>query len=88
MPGMSGLRIVADTNFLINVHEGKPETGPFPDAIDLNPEIKEIAIALRQQHSIKTPDAIIVATSKFMQLPLITSDKRLRKLKGIKIILI
>lgn len=120
---MSGLRFVADTNFLINVHEGKAKTKPFLDSsviisiiseiellgwreltslekrkltalledciiIDLNPEIKNIAIEIRQQYAIKTPDAIIAATSKFMQLPLVTSDKGFKKLKDIEIILI
>lgn len=80
---MSGLRFVADTNFLVNVHEGLPITEPFLDGtviisiiseiellgwpglttlekmklkamledciiIDLNPDIKDIAIELRQ----------------------------------------
>ncbi|MEO8852287.1 MAG: PIN domain-containing protein [Ginsengibacter sp.] len=107
---MSGLRFEADTNFLINVHEGMLSTEPFLDCtviisiiseiellgwhglmnsekkklkemledciiIDLNPEIKDIAIEIRQQYAIKTPDAIIAATSKFMQLPLVTSDR-------------
>ena len=120
---MSGLRFVADTNFLINVHEGKSITEPFLDGtviisiiseiellgwtglttlekmklkgmlddciiIDLNPDIKDIAIELKQKYAIKTPDAIIAATSKFMQLPLVTSDKGFRKLKAIQIILI
>ena len=120
---MSGLRFVADTNFLINVHEGMLNTEPFLDGtvivsiiseiellgwpgllasekkmlkemledciiIDLNLEIKDIAIEIRQQYAIKTPDAIIAATSKFMQLPLVTSDKGFKKLKGIEIILI
>ncbi len=106
---MSGLRFVADTNVLINVHEGLPITEPFLDGsvitsiiseiellgwkglsalekiklkalladciiIDLNPDIKNIAIELRQQYAIKTPDAIIAATSRFMQLPLVTSE--------------
>ena len=123
MQEMSGLRFVADTNFLINVHEGISITEPFLDGtviisiiseiellgwtglttlekmklkailedciiIDLNPDIKDIAIALRQQYAIKTPDAIIAATSKFMQLPLVTSDKAFKKLKDIEIILI
>ena len=120
---MSGLRFVADTNFLINVHEGMLKTEPFLDGsviisiiseiellgwpgltasekkklkemledciiIDLNPEIKDIAIEIRQQYAIKTPDAIIAATSKFMQLPLVTSDKGFKKIKNIEIILI
>ncbi len=120
---MSGLRFVAGTNFLLNVHESLPVTELFIDGtiiisiiseiellgwkgltalekiklkamledciiIDLNPDIKNIAIKLRQQYAIKTPDAIIAATSKFMQLPLVTSDKGFRKLKDLEIILI
>lgn len=120
---MSGIRFVADTNFLINVHEGIPKTEPFLHGtviisiiseiellgwpgltasekkklkkmlddciiIDLSPEIKDMAIELRQQYAIKTPDAIIAATSKFMQLPIVTSDRGFKKLKDIEVILI
>ncbi len=120
---MNGLRFVADTNFLVNVHEGMPNTEPFLDGaviisiiseiellgwpgltslekkklkemlkdciiIELTPEIKNIAIEIRQQVAIKTPDAIIAATASFMQLPLVTSDKDFKKIKNIEIILI
>lgn len=47
-----------------------------------------VAIEIRQQIPIKTPDAIIAATSKFLQLPLVTSDKGFKKIKGIELILI
>ena len=85
---MSGLRFVADTNFLINVHEGMPKTEPFLDGsvivsiiseiellgwpglitsekkklkemladciiIDLNPEIKDIALRLGNSMQLK-----------------------------------
>ena len=120
---MNGISFIADTNFLINVHEGIPKTEPFLDGrvfisviseiellgwpklspvekrklsalledciiMELTPEIKNIAIQIRQQHTIKTPDAIIAATAAFLQLPLITSDKGFKKLKNIEIILI
>lgn len=120
---MNGINLVADTNFLINVHEGRTETEPFLDngiiisviseiellgwrgisvserrkltalledciIMELTPEIKNLAIQIRQQGSIKTPDAIIAATSLFLQLPLITSDKGFKGVKGIELILI
>lgn len=120
---MTGLSFVADTNFLINVHEGNPITEPFLDTVPvvsiiteiellgwhklpaadqrelrallgdcfimpLSPEIKDIAIQFRQQYIIKTPDAIIAATAKSLQLPLVTSDKGFKKLSGISIIFI
>lgn len=120
---MSGFSFVADTNFLINVHEGKTETEPFLDSIaivsviseiellgwpklslpeikkmssllqdciimELTTEIKNIAIQMRQQSIVKTPDAIIAATAHFLQLPLVNSDKGFKKIKGIEIILI
>lgn len=120
---MIGNSFIADTNFLINVHEGKEITEPFLDKfpiisviseiellgwpklkpseiiklkalledciiLELTPEIKEIAIEIRQQISIKTPDAIIAATAHFMKLPLVTSDKVFEKIKNIEVILI
>ena len=41
---MSGLNLVADTNFLINVHEGKIETEPFLDATIIISVISEIEL--------------------------------------------
>lgn len=120
---MSGFSFVADTNFLIDVHEGKDKTEPFLDGtaiisivteiellgwhqlkeadknelqelindcvvIELNNEIKNIAIKIRQQAKIKTPDAIIAATSMYLRLPLITSDKAFKSITDLELILL
>lgn len=120
---MSSFSFVADTNFLINVHEGLEKTEPFLDGtaivsviseiellgwhllkeedksslkslledcviIELNSEIKNIAISIRQRFKIKTPDAIIAATSKFLQIPLVTSDQGFKSIDDIELILI
>mgnify|MGYP000918748573 CR=1 FL=1 len=120
---MIGASFVADTNFLINVHEGNPITEPFLDLspvvsviseiellgwhklslteknelrsllndcfiMELTTEIKDIAIRLRQKYIIKTPDSIIAATAKVLQLPLVTSDKDFKKISDISIIFI
>ncbi len=56
--------------------------------LELTPGIKRIAIEIRQQFAIKTPDAIIAATAHFMELPLVTSDTGFVKIKSIEVVLI
>jgi predicted nucleic acid-binding protein len=43
--------------------------------IDITPEIKEFTINIRQKYNIKLPDCIIIATSLWLNMPLITADK-------------
>ena len=45
----------------------------FP-VIDLNPEIVEKVISIRQKHKIKLPDAIILATALVGEMELITAN--------------
>ena len=52
--------------------------------IDLEPEIKEITIKLRGLTKIKLPDAIIAATSIYLDFPLFTMDKGFSKLPNLK----
>jgi predicted nucleic acid-binding protein len=54
--------------------------------IDINAAIKIKAITLRKTSNIKLPDAIIAASSLWLNIPLITADKQLSKVKGVKII--
>ncbi|KXK49132.1 MAG: PIN domain nucleic acid-binding protein [Chlorobi bacterium OLB5] len=54
--------------------------------VDLNNIIKETAIELKRTYNLKTPDAIICATSKFLNLPLATSDNKLTKLENMNIL--
>ncbi len=49
--------------------------------IDINQSIKTLTIEIRENYTIKLPDAIIAATSKYLNLPLITSDNDFKKLK-------
>jgi predicted nucleic acid-binding protein len=56
--------------------------------IKLTDEIKEIAISLKQKYSVKTPDAIIAATAKRLDLSLITADIDLKKIEDVDIILL
>jgi predicted nucleic acid-binding protein len=58
------------------------------EIINFNSIIKEIAISLRQRQLVKIPDAIIAATAKSFDLPLVTADKDFKKIEGIDIILL
>ncbi len=56
--------------------------------VDFNNEIKQIAIELKQKHKIKLPDAIIAATSTFLNFPLFTSDKYFSKIPHLDCVII
>ena len=54
---------------------------------EINPDIKKITKDLLQSYPVKLPDAIIAATSIYLDLPLITSDKSFHKLPDLKLVL-
>jgi predicted nucleic acid-binding protein len=43
---------------------------------------KDLSIAIKQQHNIAVPDAIIAATAKYFGLLLVTADKGFKKLEN------
>ncbi|MEK6783359.1 MAG: type II toxin-antitoxin system VapC family toxin [Bacteroidota bacterium] len=51
--------------------------------VTFNSDIKEIAIRLKQQTTLKLPDAIVAASSLYMSLPLVTADKSFLKIPGL-----
>lgn len=55
--------------------------------IDINKEIKEFTIRIRSSHRLKLPDAIIVATAQYLNLPLLTADKDLEKVNTVNIVI-
>ena len=55
--------------------------------IDINSEIKKIVIELRRSYKIKLPDAIIAATSHYINIPFMTADNDLSKLSDLNILL-
>ena len=56
--------------------------------VNLSENIKRIAINIKQNHTLKIPDAIIAATSIYLNLPLLTADKDFKKIKELELILI
>ena len=55
--------------------------------IELRPDIKEIAIEMRKNHQLKLPDAIVAASAKLMDVPLISADKIFQRVANINFIL-
>lgn len=51
--------------------------------INLNEEIKDIAIEYKLHYNLKTPDAIIAASAKFLKMPLVTGDKKVQQVENI-----
>lgn len=47
--------------------------------IDISQGIKDYTINIRQNTNLKLPDCIILATSQWMNMPLITADQDFRK---------
>jgi hypothetical protein len=50
------------------------------NVIDITDGIKDKTIQLRRDYSLKLPDSIIMATSLWLKIPLITADKDFRKI--------
>ena len=53
--------------------------------VDINEPIKRFTIALKQQHRIRLPDAIIAATARHLNIPLLTADKGFRRITEIEL---
>lgn len=56
--------------------------------LDFNNEIKRTAIFIRSKYNLGLPDSIVAASSLFLNLPLLSADKALKKVKEIDFMLI
>ncbi|MDH5400291.1 MAG: PIN domain-containing protein [Cyclobacteriaceae bacterium] len=54
--------------------------------IDINNQIKGEVIRLKRIEKIKLPDSIILGTSKYLGIPVITSDKGISKIETMDVI--
>jgi hypothetical protein len=54
--------------------------------LEMNSQIKQKVISLKQSYKIKLPDAIIAATAIVYNLPFITSDADFKKIKELQLI--
>ncbi len=51
--------------------------------VELDEEVREIAIDLRRKHKLKLPDAIVAATAVSLRAQLITNDTKLLRVPGL-----
>ena len=56
--------------------------------LPFNNEIKEKAIVLRHENKLKLPDALILATAMWIDLPFLKADKHFKDIKNINLIMI
>jgi predicted nucleic acid-binding protein len=54
--------------------------------VDINADIKNLTIKIKRTTSVKLPDAIIMASALYMDLPIITADEDFKKSEEIDII--
>lgn len=54
--------------------------------VDINSSIKQSVIQIRQMARIKLPDSIILATSEYLGVPVISSDSEFKKLETANVI--
>jgi len=55
--------------------------------IDINKKIKDLTIGIRRSYELKLPDAIIAATAKFLDMPLMTADQQFKNIEDPQILL-
>lgn len=54
--------------------------------VDINSGIKKDTIQIRQEYGLKLPDAIIAATSQYLDIPLISADKGFGKVDSLSLV--
>ena len=55
--------------------------------INLNQEVKKLAVEIRRASNLKLPDAIVASSSYYSKLPIFTADKEFEKLDEIDVII-
>ena len=56
--------------------------------VPFNNEIKERAISIRHKNRLKLPDALIVSTAMWINLPFVTADKDFKNVSSLNLILL
>lgn len=56
--------------------------------VDIEPQIKEITIAIRSKFKTKLPDAVIAATAIYYDFPLFTMDKGFKRITDLQAVIL
>ena len=73
-----------------NINHENEKIQPLLDdltIIDINNTIKSNVIEVRKKNKLKLPDSIIAATSKYLNIPLLTADLAFEKLDDVDVII-
>lgn len=73
-----------------NINHENEKIKPLLDdltIIDINNTIKSNVIEVRKKNKLKLPDSIIAATSKYLNIPLLTVDLAFEKLDDVDVII-
>ena len=54
--------------------------------VNINEDIKAVTIELKKNSNLKLPDSIIAATSVWLKLPFVTSDKQFKNLENLNLV--
>ncbi|MDP2303350.1 MAG: type II toxin-antitoxin system VapC family toxin [Ignavibacteria bacterium] len=54
--------------------------------LDINSKIKELAIDIRKKYKLKLPDTIVLATSQYLNIPILSADNQFNQVKEIDLI--
>ena len=82
---MSGNKLFLDTN----IAKEKSKIEDFLSegtVVDLNSFVQTTTVNVRKQYKLKLPDSIIVASALYVDIPLLSSDKSLKNLKGASVL--
>ena len=74
-PGISDSEIIAINGFIDECI-----------VIDISSRIKDYCIELRKKYRLKLPDAIVTATAQYLNIPIISADRDIRKIEEIDLI--
>ena len=55
--------------------------------INLNEDIKKLAVEFRKSRKLKLPDAIVAASAHYSRLPLFTADKDFEKVEELDVVI-
>lgn len=55
--------------------------------VDINQDIKDLAIWFRRNFKLKLPDSVIAASSHYYKIPLLTADKQFKVITDLELIL-
>jgi len=84
---ISEMELLSSKDLSVHAHNQIEKFLSQCSIVELNSDIKKLAISYRKQNRLKLPDSIIAATAHYLNAPLITADNGFKKISDIDLIL-